>query len=135
MLPAVGDESGVIAVDVGNVVPVGHTLSQPEVMQVEEPPQTEDLTQQASGVRMTILDSKFVSRGFLFFLSQNLLVLIFQRGVRGSRRSQRQIDREMKEEADRIQRENQAREAEEMSNSPRLMRPLYYFPSLHLSVF
>ena len=56
MLPAVGDESGVIAVDVGNVVPVGHTLSQPEVMQVEEPPQTEDLTQQASGVRMTILN-------------------------------------------------------------------------------
>ena len=40
--------------------------------------------------------------------------------MRGSRRSQRQIDREMKEEADRIQRENQAREAEEMSNSPRL---------------
>ena len=51
---------------------------------------------------------------------------IFQRGVRGSRRSQRQIDREMKEEAERIQRENQAREAEEMSNSPRLeLFPFY----------
>ena len=60
-----GDDSGVIAVDVGNVVPVGHTLPQPEDMQVEEPPQPEEPTQQASGVKNGNYIFNFF-RGFLF---------------------------------------------------------------------
>ena len=62
-----GDDGGVIAVDVGNVVPVGHTLPQPEEMQVEEPPQPEEPTQQASGVKMAIIDLIFFFlRNFIF---------------------------------------------------------------------
>merc|ERR1712029_643599 len=93
------EEEGVIAVDVGNVVPVGQPPPLEEYPEYIPEDETDD-PEPVSTARHEAASSPAAGG----------------RAGRGQPRSQRQIDREMKEEAERIRREDQAKEEAELQS-------------------